>query len=131
MPNYAAKWSKVRYRVAAGVLTFFHSCPMAVVQMTPYHNQWLVLLLVAQVPDFYPAEVPKQAGAVIDSFMSHSPGVFSGTFSGTYIYIWGTQQKALEIIMIIHQKVIEGFLASDGSSIDGRHRLQLTCHVRP
>lgn len=91
---------------------------MAVVQMTPKHNQWLILPLLAQVPDFYPADVPKHAGAVIDSFRSHSPGVFSGTFSGTYIYIWGPQQKALERIMIMHQKVIEGFLASDGNGID-------------
>ncbi|XP_029310058.1 midnolin-like [Cottoperca gobio] len=29
------------------------------------------------------AEVCKQPGAVIESFVSHSPGVFSGTFSGT------------------------------------------------
>ncbi|XP_076601396.1 midnolin-like [Chaetodon auriga] len=29
------------------------------------------------------AELCKQPGAVIDSFVSHSPGVFSGTFSGT------------------------------------------------
>ncbi|XP_070774908.1 midnolin-like [Enoplosus armatus] len=29
------------------------------------------------------AELCKQPGAVIESFMSHSPGVFSGTFSGT------------------------------------------------
>ncbi|XP_034558098.1 midnolin-like [Notolabrus celidotus] len=30
-----------------------------------------------------PAERCKQPGAVIESFVSHSPGVFSGTFSGT------------------------------------------------
>ncbi|XP_074543872.1 midnolin-like [Halichoeres trimaculatus] len=30
-----------------------------------------------------PAERFKQPGAVIESFVSHSPGVFSGTFSGT------------------------------------------------
>ncbi|XP_008280442.1 midnolin [Stegastes partitus] len=30
-----------------------------------------------------PAEMSKQPGAVIESFVSHSPGVFSGTFSGT------------------------------------------------
>ncbi|XP_026229487.1 midnolin-like [Anabas testudineus] len=29
------------------------------------------------------AELSKQPGAVIESFVSHSPGVFSGTFSGT------------------------------------------------
>ncbi|XP_029381308.1 midnolin isoform X2 [Echeneis naucrates] len=29
------------------------------------------------------AELYRQPGAVIDSFVSHSPGVFSGTFSGT------------------------------------------------
>ncbi|XP_041805777.1 midnolin-like [Chelmon rostratus] len=29
------------------------------------------------------AELCRQPGAVIESFMSHSPGVFSGTFSGT------------------------------------------------
>ncbi|XP_075877304.1 midnolin-B isoform X4 [Nelusetta ayraudi] len=38
---------------------------------------------VEEVQAFFPAEVCKQPGAVIDSFMSHSPGVFSGTFSGT------------------------------------------------
>lgn len=57
---------------------------MVVVQITLCYNPWVVLLLVAQVPVFYPAEVCKQPGAVIDSFMSHSPGVFSGTFSGTF-----------------------------------------------
>ncbi|CAJ1072062.1 midnolin-like [Xyrichtys novacula] len=30
-----------------------------------------------------PAERCKQPGAVIESFVSHSPGIFSGTFSGT------------------------------------------------
>lgn len=30
-----------------------------------------------------PAELSKQPGAVIESLVSHSPGVFSGTFSGT------------------------------------------------
>lgn len=59
---------------------------MAVVQIIPCHNPWVVLLVVAQVPATYPAEVCKQPGAVIESFMSHSPGVFSGTFSGTFIF---------------------------------------------
>ncbi|XP_041660096.1 midnolin-like [Cheilinus undulatus] len=31
----------------------------------------------------FPTEPSKQPGAVIESFVSHSPGVFSGTFSGT------------------------------------------------
>lgn len=80
----AAERTKVSCCGATGVLKFFHRCSMDVVWMTPCHNQWVVLFLVAQVQAFFPAEVCKQPGAVIDSFMSHSPGVFSGTFSGRF-----------------------------------------------
>lgn len=58
---------------------------MAVVQIIPCHNQQVILLFVAQVPATYQTEVCTQPGAVIDSFMCHSPGVFSGTFSGTFM----------------------------------------------
>lgn len=41
-----------------------------------------LLVLQSNVRDSSAAELCKQPGAVIESFVSHSPGIFSGTFSG-------------------------------------------------
>lgn len=41
-----------------------------------------LFLLQANAHASSTAELCKQPGAVIESFVSHSPGVFSGTFSG-------------------------------------------------
>lgn len=47
----------------------------------------MLFLLVLQddINASSPAELFKESGAVIESFVSHSPGVYSGTFSGKHV----------------------------------------------
>lgn len=97
-------------------------------------NYLYIIFVLLATQTLFAQEQIKQPGAVIESFVSHSPGFYSGTFSGEHVhspedhYTWVAENKSwfwafnAQVLYPLLSLLLSGTLASSPQSSISQHQ---------